>query len=132
MKLKVRVSETDLLGHINNKSYFDYIEESTNHFYHETGLSLEDPYTFILAKISCEFINQGFFGQTLRLESYPTEIGHKSVTLVTHIIDDKENELIAKGESVLVYFNVEAQQSLPIPEDMKEKLVEFRREENDE
>lgn len=132
MKIKVRVSETDLLGHINNKSYFDYIEESTNHFYTETHLPLEDPYTFILAKISCEFINQGFFGQTLRLESYPKDVGSSSVTLVTNIIHDEKNERIAKGESVLVYFDMDKQQSLPIPEEMRAVLISYRRDDDDE
>lgn len=131
MKIEVRVSETDLLGHINNKSYFDYIEESTNYFYTRAQLPIAEPYTFILAKVSCEFINQGFFGQTLRLESYPIEIGNKSMRLVTNIIDDQEEELIARGESVLVYFNVDTQDSIQIPENIRENLANYRRENYD-
>lgn len=131
MKIEVRVSETDLLGHINNKSYFDYIEESTNYFYSEARLPITEPYTFILAKVCCEFINQGFFGQTLRLESYPTKVGNKSMTLVTNIIDDKEEELIARGESVLVYFDVETQDSFQIPSNIRDNLAEYRREKYD-
>lgn len=127
MKLKVRVCETDMLGHINNKSYFDYIDESTSYFYKQTNLPLEEPYTFILAKVSCEFIKQGYFGQRLRLTSYPLRCGDKSITLGTEIRNDEDGELIALGESILVYFNLEVQESERIPAYMKEILENYRR-----
>lgn len=132
MKLQVRVSETDALGHVNNTSYFDYIEDSTNYFYRELHIPLDTRFNFVLAKVSCEFIKQAFHWNMLRLDSYPVNIGNKSITLVTYIYNDESDELIAKGESILVYFDTEAQQSLPIPESLKKKLVEYRREENDE
>lgn len=126
MKVKVRVCETDLLGHINHKSYFDYIDESISHFFLEHNIGIELPNTFILAKVSCEFLAQGYFGQTLRLRSFPIEVGTKSVTFVTHIINDGDDKLIAKGESVLVYFNSELKETLLIPHDIKEILNEYR------
>lgn len=131
MKLDVRVCETDMLGHINNKSYFDYIDESTSYFYKQTNLPLDHPYTFILAKVSCEFIHQGYFGQTLRLTSYPLTYGDKSVTLQTEIINDEDGELIALGESILVYFNLDTQKSTAMSAYMKEILEKYRRDVND-
>jgi len=131
VKIKVRVSETDLLGHINNKSYFDYIEESRNDFYISANIPLDDTYTFILAKVCCTFLQQGYFGETLHLETYPREIGHKSATLVTKIYKDEKKELIAKGESIVVYFDLKKQISLQIPEEIKEILLRYRREEYD-
>lgn len=132
MKLQVRVSETDALGHVNNTSYFDYIEESTNYFYRQLNIPLDTRFNFVLAKVSCEFIKQAFYGNTLRLDSHPVEIGNKSIVLVTHIYNDETDELVAKGESVLVFFDTENQESLPIPSDMKDKIVAYRRDGNDE
>lgn len=132
VKINIRISETDALGHVNNTSYFDYIEESTNNFYRQLKIPLDTKINFVLAKVSCEFIKQAFHSDTLRLNSFPVKIGNKSITLVTHIFNERTDELVAKGESVLVYFDTDAQQSLLIPADMKEKLAKYRREENDE
>lgn len=44
----------------------------------------------------------------------------------------KKNERIAKGESVLVYFDMDKQQSLPIPEEMRAVLISYRRDDDDE
>src|SRR5699024_10171761 len=131
MKLDVRVCETDMLGHINNTSYFDYIDESTSYFYKQTNLPLDHPYTFILAKVSCEFIQQGYFGQKLRLTSYPLTYGDRSVTLQTEIINDENAELIALGESILVDVSLETQRARAMSVYMKEILEKYRRDVND-
>src|SRR5699024_11869177 len=84
-----------------------------------------------LANVCCTFLQQGYFGETLHLETYPREIGHKSATLVTKIYKDEKKELIAKGESIVVYFDLKKQISLQIPEEIKEILLRYRREEYD-
>lgn len=122
MEIKVRISETDALGHINNKSYLDYMEESRNDFFKQLLIPEDETYTFILAKVCCEYLKQGYYGQTLKLKTTLERIGTKSLTLITYIHDKETGELIAKGDSVVVYFNLKEQKSYAIPEEFKRKL----------
>lgn len=123
MKLSVRVSETDALGHINNKSYIDYMEESRNYFFEQADIKDDGIHTFILAKVCCEYVMQGYFGQTLYLKTELDKIGNKSVILKTYIYNDETKELIAQGESIVVFFHLPSQQSLSVPDDIKAKLL---------
>lgn len=126
MELKVRVSETDALGHINNKSYFDYMEESRNHFFEQIFTKEDtegDRYTFILAKACCEYLMQGYYGQTLKLKTTLKKIGTKSLTLETYIHNKETGDLIAKGNSTVVLFDIKEQKSLAIPAGYKERLL---------
>lgn len=123
MEIKVRFSETDLLGHINNVSYFTYLEAARIDFIEEVGLKINtEEHFFILASASCDFIQQGYFGQTLKINTSVSRIGTKSLVLTSEMFEKESGELIAKGESALVYFNRKEQKSVNLPEKIKEKL----------
>ncbi|WP_042355468.1 acyl-CoA thioesterase [Bacillus rubiinfantis] len=118
-----RFSETDALGHINNTSYFIYLEEARIRFLEMLGFDLNGQnFSFILASAKCDYISQGFFNQQLRITTYVTKIGTKSFQLEHDIINKDTNQLIAHGQVVMVYFDFEKQQSKPLPELMKQGL----------
>ncbi|MFD1039853.1 acyl-CoA thioesterase [Virgibacillus byunsanensis] len=123
MDIKVRVGETDALGHINNTSYFIYMEETRIEFLSEIGIRVHDQdFAFMLASTKCDFSKQGYFGQTLEVLTEVAKIGTKSITLLSTIEDKESGDVIAKGEAVIVYFDVRMQQSIKIPESFKTKL----------
>src|SRR5699024_11916045 len=60
------VSETDLLGHVNHANYFTFMEEGRLSFLKGMGLQVEDQgFSIMLASAKCDFIRQGYFHQTL-------------------------------------------------------------------
>lgn len=125
LEIKVRVSETDALGHINNKSYFDYMEEGRIDFLKKINMPEDKNHVFILAKTCCEYLRQGYFGQILQVKTTVGKVGTKSLTLISEIFNKETNELIAKGESIVVYFDMNEQQSLHLPFAYKEKLKKY-------
>lgn len=125
LELKVRVSETDALGHINNKSYFDYMEEGRIDFLKKMDIPNEMNKVFILAKTCCEYLMQGYFGQTFLIKTNVKKIGIKSVTLTTLIVNKKTGDLVAKGEAIVVYFDMNKQESIEIPISYKEELRKY-------
>lgn len=121
--VKVRFCETDALGHVNNTSFFIYLEEARVLFFESIGYSMKmDGWEFILASTKCDFIGQAFFNQKLKIETEVSKIGNKSFHLAHSIIDDVTGELVARGEAIIVYFNFEMQKSMPIPNELKEAL----------
>lgn len=63
------------------------------------------------------------------MKTFLSKIGTKSLTLITYIHNKETGDLIAKGESVVVFFNLKEQKSLAIPRIYKEKLLHYRGEE---
>lgn len=123
MEIDVRVSETDLLGHVNHANYFTFMEEGRLSFLKGMGLQVEDQgFSIMLASAKCDFIRQGYFHQTLIVNTKVTRVGNSSFNLGSDIIEKERNELIARGEVTIVYFDVEKQKSAPLQDSFREKL----------
>ena len=121
-EIKVRFSETDLLGHVNNASYFVYLEEARIDFLRE--VLPEKKKTFVVVSVKCDFIRQAYFGQRLIIHTSIVKIGNTSFTLIQEIKDKESGQLIAKGQSVVVHYNFEKQKSEPLTPNMRERLLE--------
>lgn len=121
--ITARFCETDALGHINNTSYFIYLEEARIKFFQSLGygMKLQD-WNFILASTKCDFINQGHFNQKLTVSTYITKVGSKSFHLEHEIKCEETDQLIAKGNAIIVYFNFKEQRSEEIPEIFRVQL----------
>jgi acyl-CoA thioester hydrolase len=121
--VNVRFSETDALGHINNISYFIYMEEARLKFIEALGYDMDvSQWHFILASTKCDFVDQGYFNQVLKITTAVSKIGTKSFHLNHEILDSATGKLIAKGEAVMVYFNFEKQKSEQLPEILRVEL----------
>ncbi|WP_129691865.1 acyl-CoA thioesterase [Gottfriedia acidiceleris] len=118
-----RFCETDALGHINNTSYFIYLEEARIKFFQSLGYSMNlDDWKFILASTKCDFVNQGHFNQKMSVSTYISKIGNKSFHLEHEICCEETNQMIATGNAVIVFFNFKEQRSEVLPELFREQL----------
>jgi acyl-CoA thioester hydrolase len=121
----VRFGETDALGHVNNTSYFIYLEEARIRFIESLGFDMNvECWNFILASTKLDFINQGFFNQVLTIKTYVSKVGTKSFELMHEVNCSQTGELIAKGNAIMVYFDFDLQRSAQIPEEIREQLAQ--------
>ncbi|WP_226666073.1 acyl-CoA thioesterase [Metabacillus litoralis] len=121
--VKVRFCETDGLGHVNNTSYFIYLEEARVNFFEEIGYSMNtDDWRFILASTKCDFIGQAYFNQKLSITTEVSKIGTKSFHLSHSIVDKETGNLVARGEAIIVYYNFDLQKSIALPFELREVL----------
>ncbi|MDQ0188976.1 acyl-CoA thioesterase [Alicyclobacillus cycloheptanicus] len=126
MKIKVRFRDTDMLGHVNNSTYFTYMEEARIAFVedvlgNETG-------QLILAAAQVNYRSQTFFGQTLLVRSWVSRIGNSSFDVACEMADDKTGTVVFDGVATVVYFDYETQKSVPIPDFVRDRMqpyVEF-------
>ncbi|HET7580456.1 MAG TPA: thioesterase family protein [Bacillales bacterium] len=124
--LKVRFAETDLLGHVNNNSYFIYLEQGRVGLFESVEPeATEGGWHFILASIKCDFLKQAFFNQKLSVVTKVGKIGNKSFRLVQTILDEETREKVAESESAIIYFQFDTQKSEPIPSALREKLERY-------
>jgi acyl-CoA thioester hydrolase len=126
IQINVRFGETDALGHINNASYFIYLEEARIRFIEMLGYRMDTKnWNFILASTKCDFASQGYFNQILSIKTYVSKIGTKSFQLDHVISCDRTGEIIARANAVMVYFDFENQRSEPLPDSLKNALRKY-------
>ncbi|SDJ50053.1 acyl-CoA thioesterase [Salimicrobium halophilum] len=123
--IKVRFSETDQLGHVNNNNYFVYMEESRIHFFEDLSLVGDGEWKFVVASVQCDFIRQLYFGQSITIKSFVTKIGNSSFHLQQNMYEKESGDLVAEGKSVVVQFDFTAQKSEQMPEWMKHRLASY-------
>ncbi|PLT34562.1 thioesterase family protein [Bacillus sp. V5-8f] len=125
-EVTARFCETDALGHINNTSYFIYLEEARIKFFESLGYKMDaDDWNFILASIKCDFVNQGYFNQVLTIRTTVTRVGTKSFEINHDVVCSQTGELIAKGNAVMVFFDFKEQKSKAIPDLLREGLTNY-------
>ncbi|WP_147534304.1 acyl-CoA thioesterase [Bacillus marasmi] len=126
--IKTRYCETDAFGHVNNVSYFIYLEQARVDFFIDTCiLEKSDNWNFVVASAHCDYIGQAYVNQNLVVKTTVSRIGRSSVTLKHTVINQTNEEIIAKGEVVLVCFDFTKQKSEPLAERVVGKLNNYVR-----
>lgn len=121
--IQPRFNDTDALGHISNTSFPVWFEEARAALFKIFHPSLDiKTWPLILAKTEIDFLAQTYWGDEVKITTYISKLGNSSC-YVTHEAWQKE-KMVAKGLAVLIYFDYEANQSVSIPQDIRERLAE--------
>ena len=123
--IKMRWADADSLQHLNNAVYFRYMEEGRiSMFYsgkvpHDTGCGP------VVVNCACDFNKQITYPATIRVRHRLVRIGRSSMEHEVDllVIDGEHLDLRAKGRSVLVWMDFEAEKSLPWPPEVLAALA---------
>jgi len=124
--IKVRFSETDMVGHVNNVSAFIYMEQARIEFLEAQGLltdTLGDEAIVIVADLQCDYHLQMYFNEKIEMYVKVNHIGTTSFDVHYMALNEK-NEVTLTGRNRLVYMNPKTGEKKPISDWMKEKLLE--------
>jgi acyl-CoA thioester hydrolase len=127
LSLRLDWSEMDLFGHINNVSYFKYIQASRVNYWETIGLTnlLEENKTGpILASTSCQFLKPLFYPGNIVVEARIAYIKNSSFG-VSHRILNENGEVVATAEDVIVVYDFDTNQKISFPPDLKKKVEEL-------
>ncbi|WP_106496986.1 acyl-CoA thioesterase [Lentibacillus sp. Marseille-P4043] len=122
--IKIRFSETDMYGHVNNVSPFIYFEEARIEFLKSIGLfnnAQNEDGIPVVADLQCDYHKQMFFNDKINLYVKANSIGNTSVDIHYMALDDKE-ELTLTGRGRLVHIHPETGKPVALTESMKQKL----------
>ena len=111
---RVRFRDCDAMGHVNNAVYSTYLEES------RIGVlgGLAD---FILARVELDFRSELRAGEEVEVRTRCSRIGTKSFHL-EHVIS-ANGRVVAEAKSVLVSYDYERGESLPVPDELRARLA---------
>ncbi|MFB6112797.1 MAG: acyl-CoA thioesterase [Halodesulfurarchaeum sp.] len=121
--IPVRHVDRDRLGHVNNAVYATYLEEARIAYFEEAlGLSLEER-SMLIASLSIDFEGDIRTGPaSVGVEM--TAIGDSSFDLAYEIrLGDR---IVATAETVQVAYDVEAEETIPFPEEWRTAVAELQ------
>lgn len=126
IRVKVRFSETDLFGHMNNTVPFTYFEEARIEYLKKIGfmdewISIDSENIPVVADLQCDFIKQVYFDELIDVYVKIAHIGNSSIDLHYMGVNAK-NEICFTGRNALVNLNRHTGRSDVWKEDWKDRL----------
>ena len=124
----VRFRDIDAMGHVNNATYFTYMEEARKEFFVKIfDLSSAEDFPFVLANISCNFNKPvRFEDKSVSVDIWISNIGRKSFTFKYTIYKSSESSWIfATGESIQVFYDYPKSKTTEVPATFKEKVQKY-------
>ncbi len=123
--IEVRWGDMDALGHVNNVQYFVYMEQVRVAWLYKTFGNISSTKTGpILANTSCHFIKTLTFPDKLQINLSAAKPGRTSIALHYELFSKSQSAVVAKGESILVWFDFNIQKPIEIPMEIHQQLKE--------
>lgn len=119
-----RFSDLDVLGHVNNVAYLDYLQEARVRMLEERGLMSVPDFSQVMARQEINFRKSLLLSlEPIQVEMWVSRIGTTSYTLECRILDD-DGSLSADALSVMVCLDRKQQVPVPIPQTLRDALLE--------
>lgn len=113
-KIVVRFGECDGLGHVNNGTYFTYMEDARMDIFRLFNPSLNlDTWNLIVASTRCDFLAQVSYAEELTIYTWITKLG-KSSFVVDHALQKTDGTWAARGQAVMLAYDYETQKAVPM------------------
>ncbi len=126
--IPVRFGDLDAFGHVNNAKYLTYFEEARMAYWLNLfSIDFDNPKSLgiILASASVNFRSPAGIGETLKVLARVATFGNKSFQMEYRIEDGVNGKLVADGTTAIVCFDYDKNKSVPVPEDVKKKILAF-------
>jgi acyl-CoA thioester hydrolase len=119
---RVRFRDVDAMGHVNNAVFASYVEQARIEYLSSMGL-LDGPLYMgmILARLELDFLAPGQPQGEVEIGVRVTRSGNKSFELEYELQQD--GSAIARATTVLVAYDYERSQSMPLPDAWREQLA---------
>ena len=126
-EIKIRFSETDMFGHVNNVSPFIYFEEARTDYFNALKYTLDDTSASIpiVADLQCDYHKELYFGNTLNVYVKVNQAGNSSIDIHYMGVNEKD-EICLTGRGALVNIDPKTKKAVPLDENLKVKMLESK------
>ena len=122
---EVAFRDLDAFGHVNNGVYLTYIENARIGYARDViGIESLEGLLMIVASVKIDFRSRANLGDTLEIGARTTRVGTKSFDL-EHEIRAQDGRLVAEAQTTLVAFDYDADQTMPIPPEWRERIENY-------
>ena len=124
IEVRVRFSETDMYGHMNNTVSFTYFEQARIEYFRHLGVLMPSAIDEnakgipVVADLQCDYVRQGFFDDVLRIYTKVAQVGNSSMDL-HYLAKNQRDEVCFIGRGTIVQMDPKTGKSVPISEEEK-------------
>jgi YbgC/YbaW family acyl-CoA thioester hydrolase len=131
-RLRVRWAEVDMQKIVFNGHYLTYIDTAVADYWRAIGLPYPEGYVerygsdMFLRKATLEYLGSAHYDDQLEVLCRTSKLGRSSMTFLFEVWRDAAELLIA---AELVYVNADprSKKSVPLPEDLRQRVLGFER-----
>jgi len=119
---RVRFSDVDIYGHVNNVKYFEYYQEARLAFMSALGRG-EDlgSFSVVVARLDVDYKRPILFRtDPYAVESWVSRVGKSSFGLAAEIKDG--DTVLSRAQAVMVTFDLETQAARPLTDPERARL----------
>jgi len=119
---RVRFSDVDIYGHVNNVKYFEYYQEARLAFMSALGRG-EDlgSFSVVVARLDVDYKRPILFRtDPYAVESWVSRVGKSSFGLAAEIKDG--DTVLSRAQAVMVTFDLETQAARPLTDPERKRL----------
>ncbi|MBA4789370.1 MAG: acyl-CoA thioesterase [Rhizobiales bacterium] len=121
---KLRYSDTDRQGHVNNAVFATFLETGRTALLYDPVVPIVEPGTaFVLARLLLEYRAEVHWPGEVHIGSRVLEVGRSSVKMEQVIFQNGKR--VANGETVIVMVDTTTRRSRPLPEAAVARLRSF-------
>lgn len=120
--IRVRWSDCDAFGHVNNASYLSYFEEARIDYWKTVVPDV--PFTgMAIVHATVDFRGQAFPGDTLTIRAAVTELGRTSFWAAYEVL--RGDTVMATGRTAQVFFDYVTQKPSAIAEAFRARIASY-------
>jgi acyl-CoA thioester hydrolase len=127
--IRVRFADTDLQSIVFNANYLTYYDVAWTEYFRAIGYEWKDLLALgvdtVLARTTMEFKSPARFDEILQVHTRISKIGTTSLTFEFEIYPQGEDRLINSAISLYVCVDPKKLTSTPIPDELRQKIVQF-------
>lgn len=125
--VQIRFSDVDQFGHMNNSVYFSLYDLAKTSYFKDVFGDAHDwkKFAVVVANINADFLSPVFFSDDIVIETSVVHLGNKSFTLYQRAVNRTDGLVKCTCRTVLVGYDVSANEPIPIPALYKKAVCEF-------
>ncbi|MES2779397.1 MAG: thioesterase family protein [Bacteroidota bacterium] len=129
LDLRIDWSELDYFGHVNNVSFFKYIQASRVYYWDHIGLTQSHRATNIgpmLVSCKCDFKQPLFYPGHVSILSRVEFIKNTSFG-IQHRLLNSSHETVAEAHDIMVLFDFNTNQKVLIPQALRDSIEQLEK-----
>ena len=131
LPLQIRFNDVDKFGHVNNTVYFQFYDTAKTDYIATVCKGVDwERLAIVVVKIEAEFVAQIKGNDHIAGRTRIVKIGNKSFHLEQDVIDCDTHEVKSRCLSVMVLYDLERQQTIPLPDEWRKAISDYEGLEN--
>ena len=123
LPLQIRFNDVDKFGHVNNTVYFQFYDTAKTDYIASVCKGVDwERLAIVVVKIDAEFVAQIKANDHIASRTRVVKIGNKSFHLEQDVIDVDTQEVKSRCFSIMVLYDLEHQQTIPIPDEWRHAI----------